>query len=295
MMWVSAVAVFAGLFGLLYFCVPGRHVSKRRLGVERERTNLGRSMEHALGDDRQRRLAKSLSLAGVSTPPGTFVLRVLVGSVLLAIACLLVSPILALAALALPYAVARSWVSHKVGKRQERFAAQLPDFLRSLVMSLRSGFGLTQAIEMAVSEASEPIRDEIERVLAEVRMGRSLPEAMRGLADRMENSDLEWVIGAMEINRETGGNLSEVLATVNATIRERWRLQRRVRSFTAEGLFSAKILTAAPFLFALWQWRAHPEGFDFLFQGAGLLVLVGCTALMALGWFWIKRVVTIKI
>src|SRR5262249_48065746 len=158
---------------------------------------------HALGDNRQRRLARSLNLAGVGTPPGTFVLRVVVGSLLLAVLCLLVSPILALVALVQPYFIARSWVSYTVRKRQERFAAQLPDFLRSLVMSLRSGFGLTQAIEMAVSEAREPIRDEIERVLAQVRMGRSLPEAMRGLADRMENNDLEWVIGAIEINRET--------------------------------------------------------------------------------------------
>jgi tight adherence protein B len=202
---------------------------------------------------------------------------------------------LALVALVLPYFIARSWVSYKVRKRREQFAAQLPEFLRSLVMSLRSGFGLTQAMEMAVSEAREPISEEIERVLGEVRMGRNLPEAMRGLAERMENNDLEWVIGAIEINRETGGNLSEVLATVNATIRDRGRLQRKVRSFTAEGLFSAKILTAAPFVFALWQWRSHPDGFQFLLQGAGLLVLVGCTALMALGWFWIKRVVTIKI
>ena len=295
MMWISAAALFLGLFILLSFCLPGRQVSKRRLGIERERPNLGRSVEHALGDDRQRRLARSLSLAGVATPPGTFVLRVLVGSIVLAILCLLISPVLALAALVLPYVIARSWVSYKVRKRQEQFATQLPDFLRSLVMSLRSGFGLTQAIEMAVSESREPIRDEIERVLAEVRMGRNLPEAMRGVAERMDNNDLEWVIGAIEINRETGGNLSEVLATVNGTIRERGRLQRKVRSFTAEGLFSAKILTAAPFLFALWQWRAHPEGFQFLLQGAGLLVLVGCTALMALGWFWIKRVVTIKI
>jgi tight adherence protein B len=162
-------------------------------------------------------------------------------------------------------------------------------------MSLRAGFGLTQAMEAAVSEAKDPIHDEVERVLAEVRMGRSLSEAMTRLAERMGSEDLEWIIGAIEITRETGGNLSEILATVNTTIRERGRLQRKVSALTAEGLFSAKILTAAPFLFALWQWRAHPEGFSWFTTGTGLLVIIALGALMTLGWFWIKRVVTIKV
>jgi tight adherence protein B len=187
------------------------------------------------------------------------------------------------------------WVATKAGKRKAAFAEQLPNFLRSLVMSLRSGFGLTQSMEAASAEAQEPLRGEIERVLAEVRMGRSLPEAMSSLSQRMDSADLEWVVGAIQINRETGGNLSDILATVNTTLRERGRIHRKIKTFTAEGRLSAKLLTAIPFLFGFWQWRAHPEGFAQLFQGGGLILLAVCAGLLVLGWFWIRRVITIKI
>jgi tight adherence protein B len=270
-------------------------VSKRRLGIERQPWNLGRSIEGMLGDDRQRKLARSLSLADVNVEPGQFVLRVAVTSVLLGILGLVISPVLGLALLILPAVVVHTWVSHKVSKRQAAFADQLPNFLRSLVMSLRSGFGLSQAMETAGKEAQQPLRAEIERVLAEVRMGRSLAESMESLSRRMNNEDLEWVISAIEINRETGGNLSDVLASVNTTLRDRARIQRKINTFTAEGRMSAKILTAAPFLFGFWQWRAHPDGFASLFSGAGLLVVGGCLALMVIGWIWIRRVITIKI
>jgi tight adherence protein B len=214
-------------------------------------------------------------------------------SVLLALLGLFVSPLLSLVALVVPALVARMWVATKAGKRKEAFAEQLPSFLRSLVMSLRSGFGLTQSMESAAVE--EPLRGEIERVLAEVRMGRSLPEAMGSLSQRMDSADLEWVVGAIEINRETGGNLSDILATVNTTLRERGRIQRKIKTFTAEGRLSAKLLTAIPFLFGLWQWRAHPDGFAKMFEGAGLIMIGVCAGLLVLGWFWIRRVITIKI
>jgi len=295
MIALSVVAIFLALFLLVLMALPGRRVSKERLGIQRERLNLGQSVENVLGTERQRRLARSLSLADVKVEPGQFVLRVAVVSLLLATVGFLLSPVLALVLLLVPSLVTRMWVGHRANKRTVAFADQLPVFLRSLVMSLRSGFGLSQAMEAAAQEAQEPLRGEIERVQAEVRMGRSLTEAMHSLSERMKNPDLEWVVGAIDINRETGGNLSDILATVNDTIRDRQRIQRKVNTFTAEGRMSAKILTAAPFLFAFWQWRAHPDGFSALFHGTGLLVLLGSGALMLVGWFWIKRVVTIKI
>ena len=72
-------------------------------------------------------------------------------------------------------------------------------------------------------------------------------------------------------------------------------MQRKVRTFTAEGRLSARILTVMPFLLGLWQWRAHPDGFATLLSGPGVVVLIGCAGLIAMGWFWIRRIVTIKI
>jgi tight adherence protein B len=295
MIAISIIAIFVALLIVLVIAMPGQNVSKQRLGIERQPRNLGTSIEGLLGAERQRKLARALSLADVNVEPGQYVLRVLVASVLLGVLGLVINPILGLVLLVLPYLMVHSWVSHRVNKRQSAFAEQLPNFLRSLVMSLRSGFGLSQAMESAAQEAPEPLRGEIERVLAEVRIGRSLSEAMGSLSQRMNNEDLEWVVGAIEINRETGGNLSDILESVNTTLRERARIQRKINTFTAEGRFSAKILTAAPFLFGLWQWRAHPDGFEALFSGPGLLVVGGCLALMVVGWFWIRRVITIKI
>jgi len=295
MIALSIGALFLGLLILLYMALPGRYVSKRRLGIERERPSLGQSVEAMLSVERQRNLARTLSLADIGATPGQFVLRVAVTSVLLAILGLVVSPVLGLVLLVMPYLASRWWLSYKGAKRQAKFAEQLPEFLQSLVMSLRSGFGFLQSLETVLEEAENPIKAEIERALAEVRMGRDLSDALRSLAERMDSTDLEWVVGAIDINRETGGNLSEILSTVNGTIRERGRMQRKVRTFTAEGRLSARILTVMPFLLAFWQWHTHPDGFEMLLSGPGLVVLFGCAGLIAMGWFWIRRIVAIKI
>jgi tight adherence protein B len=295
MIVVSIAAIFLALFIVLCMVMPGQKVSKKRLGIARRPRDLSGSIEGLLGDDRQRTLARTLSLADIDVEPGQLVLGVAVTSVLLGILGLVINPALGLVLLVAPAIAVRTWIHHKVSARQAAFAEQLPNFLRSLVMSLRTGLGLSQAIESSGREAQEPLRSEIDRVLAEVRMGRSLAEAMRSLGQRMNNDDLAWVVSAIEINRNTGGNLSDILASVNTTLRERARLQRKINTFTAEGRMSAKILTAAPFIFAFWQWRTHPEGFSALLSGAGLVVLSGCLALMVIGWIWIRRVITLKI
>src|SRR5215211_203330 len=110
----------------------------------------------------------------------------------------------------------------------------------------------------------------------------------------MESVDLEWLASAIDIHRETGGNLSEILTTVGNTIRERQRMLRQIQTFTAEGRFSAKVLTAMPFLLALWQWRVNPDNFQVLFQGWGLLLLAVAGGLVLTGWLWINRIIQIK-
>jgi hypothetical protein len=97
----------------------------------------------------------------------------------------------------------------------------------------------------------------------------------------MQSKDLEWVVGAIDINRETGGNLSEVLDSVSATIRERGRIARQVRTLTAEGRLSARILIALPLLMLVWQWRANPDNFELLTYGVGLVALVVAGILMS--------------
>ncbi len=131
-------------------------------------------------------------------------------------------------------------------KHQAAFAEQLPDVLQLVTTSLRSGFGLAQALDSVAEEAEEPARSAFAQVLVEARLGRDLSDAMRALARRMDSDDLEWVVAAIDINRDTGGNLSEILRTVGATIRERERMARQVATYTAEGRLSARVLTVMP-------------------------------------------------
>jgi tight adherence protein B len=123
-------------------------------------------------------------------------------------------------------------------------------------------------------------------------MGRDLSDAMHALADRMDSKDLEWVVSAIDINRETGGNLSEILNTVAVTIRERQRMSRHVRTLTAEGRLSARILTVLPLAMMLWQRLVNPESFALLTHGVGLVALVAAGVLVMLGSIWVRRIVT---
>ncbi len=136
----------------------------------------------------------------------------------------------------------------------------MPDTLQLLTSTLRSGYGLLQALDSVAQEAAEPARTEFRRVLLEIRVGRDLSAALRALSDRMRSQDFAWVVGAIEINREIGGDLAAVLDSTAETIRERQRVHRQVRALTAEGRLSGYILTALPVVVALAMRVHQPEG-----------------------------------
>jgi tight adherence protein B len=295
MIAVSVAAIFVALFILVLMAWPGHRVRRSRLGIERKPVDVARSMNDILERHGKRpRLAQALALAGISTDPGQFAVRVLVASLLAAVLGLLIAPWLGLVGLVMPPLAARAWVSYKGSKRQGSFAEELPDTLQMLIASLRSGFGLNHSLEVLTEEADEPARSELAQVMAETRMGRDLSDSLRSLSERMGNRDLEWVVGAIDINRETGGNLAEILENVNGTIRERQRIQRKVRTYTAEGRLSAKIMVALPCLLFLLQWKVNPEGTSNFFSGLGLVALGIAVMLMVLGWLWIRKIVSVK-
>jgi tight adherence protein B len=295
MIAISIAAIFVALFILVLMAWPGQRVRRSRLGIERKPVDVARSMNDFLERHGKRRgLAQALALAGISTDPGQFALRVLLASLLAGVLGLLIAPWLGLVGLVVPLLVSRTWVSHKGSKRRADFAEQLPDTLQMLIASLRSGFGLNQSLEVLTEDADQPARSELAQVMAETRMGRDLSDSLRSLSQRMDNSDLEWVVGAIDINRETGGNLAEILENVNGTIRERQRIGRKVRTYTAEGRLGAKIMVALPCLLFLLQWKTNPEGTSNFFSGLGLVALGVAVMLMFMGWLWIRKIASIK-
>ncbi len=240
-LWLGALGVFLGLLllGLLFF--PRARVSKARLGIDKPRSvsDMGKRAVSVVDQALERRgkradLATKLAAADISMQPAEFVGVVAVVAVVLGlVGLLLAGPPGALLTAAVVCVGARVYLNRTKARHQAAFAAQLPDVLQLVTTSLRSGFGLAQALDSVAEEAEEPARSAFAQVLVESRLGRDLPDAMRALARRMDSHDLEWVVGAIEINRDTGGNLSEIFRTVGATIRERQRLVRLVASLTA--------------------------------------------------------------
>jgi tight adherence protein B len=138
-------------------------------------------------------------------------------------------------------------------------------------------------------EASEPARGEFRRVLLEVRVGRDPGDSLRALADRMGSDDFDWVVGAIDINREVGGDLAMILDNVAETIRERQRLQRQVKSLSAEGRLSGYVLTALPPVLALVMAAINPDYLAELGSGFGPVLVVAGAVLLVIGWIWIRR------
>jgi Flp pilus assembly protein TadB/Mg-chelatase subunit ChlD len=190
----------------------------------------------------------------------------------------------------------RVFIKTKISRRQAAFMTQLPDTLQLLASSLRTGFSLNQALGGVVREGTEPTASEFARALTEVRLGADLEEALEDVANRMKCDDLSWVVMAIRISREVGGNLAEVLGTTVQTMRQRAELRGQVRVLSAEGRISARILTALPFFVAGALALVRPGYLKPLVtQPPGIAMLAVGITLLVLGTFWLSRIVKIKV
>jgi tight adherence protein B len=137
--------------------------------------------------------------------------------------------------------------------------------------------------------------DEIRRVVHEVQLGRPLPDSLQAMADRVGCDDFGWVVQAIEINAEVGGDLVEVLDAVASTIRARAHLRRQIRTLSAQGRLSARILLAMPFFMAGLLSLIHPGYLSPLIEAsAGPFILGIGAALMIVGWLWLRRIVRLQ-
>lgn len=182
------------------------------------------------------------------------------------------------------------------GREKRRFENQLPDTLTLMATSLRAGYSLLQATEAVANEAQEPTAREFARAIAETRLGRSVTDSLRGVVDRTQSQDFEWATMAIDIQREVGGNLAEVLTTVADTMRQRNRLRGEIKALTAEGRISAFVLGSLPFLMALFLWTSNREYLQPLLDATAGRVAIGVgLLLMAAGIFWLRKIIDIEI
>lgn len=197
---------------------------------------------------------------------------------------------------ALGWLGSRAYLAFRAYRRCEAFAAQLPDVLQLAASSLRSGFSLPQALEGVVRDGGQPIAGEIARALAEARLGVDLEDTLDTVAHRMRSGDLAWTVMAIRIQREVGGNLAEVLLTTVQTMRERAQLRRQVRTLTAEGRLSAYILVALPVVIGGWLFLTRGQYMRPLYADPiGLVMLSATVLLVAIGSFWLSRLVKVEV
>ncbi len=202
------------------------------------------------------------------------------------------APLVGLLMFSLPFL----WLLNKRRVRLKKFAAQLPDALELVARALRAGHSLAAGMHVVAEEMPPPIADEFNRVHQEQNLGIIIEDAMRSMCERVPNLDLRFFVTSVAIQRQTGGDLAEILDKIGYVIRERYRILGQVKALTGEGRLSGVVLIALPFvLFAvmlqvnfeyeslLWK---HPTG--------RLMSMVGI-ALQIVGAYCIKKIVDIKV
>ncbi len=245
----------------------------------------------------EERLAQRLTAAGASLTTAEWLLAhagvTVVGALL---GFLFGSPVTMVGFSALGAVGPWVFLGMKAGRRLKAFGSQLPDTLHVMSGGLSAGLSLPQAVDTVVREGSEPMAGELRRALIEQRLGVDIEDALDGVADRMKSKDFTWVVMAIRIQREVGGNLAELLSTVAATMREREYLRRQVKTLSAEGRLSAWILGGLPGAFAVYLAMTKPEYLEVMYTTPiGWMMTAAAAVMMTIAVVVMKAVVKVEV
>lgn len=305
---IIGTVLIAGALALFFIVVisPASHgisQDRRRPGAVSDPTVMGRvtqttvsAVDEALGQGGGPYNREVLYNAGVRTDPASFTVLVACAAAASGVLMAVITNGLfgVLFAVATPF-VARMALSVMTEKRRGKFEAQLTDTIQMLIGGLRVGHSILRSIEAAASEAEAPTSEELGRIVNETRIGKDLRLALDQAAVRMDSDDFHWIGQAIQINREVGGDLVDVLEQVAATIRERSEIKGHVRALTGEGKLSAYILMAMPVFIAVFVSFINPGYTDVFFtEPIGFVMVVVSLVLFAVGGFWMSRVIKIR-
>jgi tight adherence protein B len=192
-------------------------------------------------------------------------------------------------------------------RRRSKFVRQLADALMLLTNSLRSGYGFLKGLELVAKEMGDPISKELNRMLREVNLGTTVDDALLNLGRRVNSQDMDIVIGAYLVQKDVGGNLTEIMEKVAETIRERLRIQGDVRVLTTQGKLSGFIVGLMPFVVFLILILSAPDYFSVMFGPPimghflgydipmGVLMMVGAVTWQLIGAYMIYKIVSVKV
>jgi len=244
-------------------------------------------------------VAARLDLAGMKIKAAEWTLLRICTAVVLAAA---LTVLFGSALLGIPIGVFLGWLGTKMylgfrtRRRLNAFGEQLPDVLQLVAGSLQSGFSLPQALDAVVRENTQPSAAEFYRALAETRIGFTLEDALDRVAYRMNSADLRWIVMAVRIQREVGGNLAEVLLNTVETMRDRAKTRRQVRALSAEGRLSAYILVALPIVVATWLFLVRRDYMRPIYTTPiGIVMLLGAGLLVGVGALWMRKLVKVEV
>lgn len=259
-------------------------------------TSFGKRFAEARGFSE--RVDAELEAAGARVRSGEFVVLSVVASLVGVVlgAALLGNPLFALVAGVVSGAGPTIALRMAMKRREEKLREQLPDVMTIMASSLRAGHSFIQALDSVAKEIPQPAASEFQRVIAEIRLGRPTDDALEALSVRVGSPDFKWAVLAVNIQREVGGNLAEILDSVADTLRERAIMRRQIRVLTAEGRLSAWVLTLLPVAIAVYMFAVNPEYIGLLITTRlGLMMLGTALVLLGLGVVWMRKIVDIDV
>jgi tight adherence protein B len=314
MEWLIAVAAVIGLGTLVGGFVISRRASRsfleERLGITE-----GAAAEAEEAAGRRSPLGEALNRALVSRGVGADLatqlaranLKITVGELMAATVILVIAAagiayllrrdiIITAVACVLGFFAPRLYVSLLRNRRLRAFDNQLGDTINLMVNGIRAGYSIMQAMEAVSEEMGPPISEEFGRVVREVQLGLTLEQSLHNMLRRITSDDLDMMVTAINVQREVGGNLAEVLDAISHTIRERIRIKGEIRALTAYGRGAGNLLTAVPIILAFVIYLITPDFMELLWTDRCGWVMIGVAILgIILGYIVIRKIVNIDV
>jgi tight adherence protein B len=245
-----------------------------------------------------KRMTRLIEQSGVRTTPSAIAVISLVvaaGAGLLAF-ILLPQQLAPLAAALVAGFMPIMWLKHRRSVRLKKFEEHFPEALDLLARAIRAGHALQTALGMAADELPDPVGPEFKKTFDQQNFGLPLRDALNEMSARIGILDVRFFVIAVLIQRDTGGNLSEILENLAHVVRERFKIRRQVRVYTAHGRFTGYVLLALPAVLAIALTFINPEHMQVLFkERMGQMMVMGAIVMQTIGFLWIRQVIKIEV
>lgn len=243
-------------------------------------------------------LAKLIEQSGVQTTPSAIMMISLAAAAVVALTAALIihQPLATFAGALVGLVSPVLWLKYKRSSRLKKFEEQFPEGLDLMSRAIRAGHAFQTALGMVADDLPPPVGPEFKKTFDRQNYGLPIRDAMNEMADRIPIMDVRFFVTAVAIQRETGGNLAEILDNLAHVVRERFKIRRQVRVHTAHGRFTGYVLLALPAALAVALSFISPEHMTLLFrERMGQIMLLGAMVLQTVGFIWIRQVIKIEV